>query len=119
MASRYNFLLRQAPKLRFMADTDKTPEIYQVPDSNLTTAEQSKQQDELKYWVRRKLDENPTFWKKFCAFTTPTKSETIYFYLLGIIIGVSLALFLFTLGARSNIANLIVDIVQRLFTFFQ
>jgi len=98
-----------------MADAYKTSEIYQVPDSNLSDTEQ----DKIKNWVRRKLDENPTFWKKFCAFTTPTKSETIYFYLLGIIIGVSLALFLFTLGARSNIANLIVDIVQRLFTFFQ
>ena len=102
-----------------MADIDKTSKIYQVPDSNLSDTEQDKQQDEIKNWVRRKLDENPTLWKKFCAFTTPTKSETIYFYLLGIIIGVSLALFLFTLGARSDLANLIVDIVQKLLGFFQ
>ncbi|MDE0093206.1 MAG: hypothetical protein OXO49_01730 [Gammaproteobacteria bacterium] len=76
-----------------MTDEDKTSAIYQVPGFNLGNIEQEHYQVEVKNWIRRTLDENPTFWRKFCAFTTPTKSETIYFYLLGIMIGVSLALF--------------------------
>lgn len=63
LSSCLHCLPHQEPLVRFMVNTDLKSEIHQVSSSNLSNTYHGKQQEEIKNWVRRTLDENPTFGK--------------------------------------------------------